>query len=194
VDWPAALYDKIAHMKIQITTSLLNCVMFSLLAGSAVGQEKAVEVPLREKEVVIEASGEATTATLAGRRDLAKYAEGGHFYFKSFIVKPAERSEHFSKLAKFLIEKLAENQLAYVRATYVGVDAGATYHYFIEPDRDGRWAVTTRMVGWHALPNGERIVDFPKAYRLQKVEHDSVILEIKFFGKSNQEIERLRIR
>lgn len=181
-------------MTIQITTSLLNLVLVSLLVGSAMGQEKTVEKPLRGKGIIFDASGEARTANLVGRRDLTKYADGGHFKFKYFSLKPDERSKDISSLAKFLVDRLEGKHLAYVRATFTGIDAGTTYHFFVEPDRGGRWAVTTKMAGWHALPNGDRIVDFPRAYRLAKAEHDPNIIELKFFGKSDQEIEQLRIK
>lgn len=181
-------------MKIQIAASILNLVIFSLLVGSAIGQEKTVEKPLKGKGVTFDASGEAQTANLVGRRDLTKYADGGHFKFKYFSLKPDERSKDISSLANFLVDGLEGKHLAYARATFTGIDAGATYHFFVEPDRGGRWAVTTRMVGWHALPNGNRIVDFPRAYRLAKAEQDAKIIELKFFGKSDQEIEQLRIK
>jgi hypothetical protein len=181
-------------MKIQRPASIWNVVIFFLLVGSAIGQEQTVEKPLTGKGVIFDASGQAQTANLVGRRDLTKYADGGHFKFKYFSLEPDERSKDFSSLAKFLVDRLEGKHLAYARATFMGIDAGATYHFFVEPDRSGEWAVTTRMVGWHALPNGNRIVDFPRAYRLEKVEHDARIIEVKFFGKSDQGIETLKIK
>ena len=80
-------------MKIQIAASLLNLIIFSLLVDSAMGQKKTVEKPLKGKAVIFDASGEAKTAKLAGRRDLTKYADGGHFKFKYYTLKPGERSK-----------------------------------------------------------------------------------------------------
>jgi hypothetical protein len=176
-------------MKMGFMAAILKLPLFLLFATSAVGQTRAVEKPLDAKDIVYESSGEATTESLAGRRDLSKYADGGHFKFRYFSPKPDERAQDISSLAKFLIDRLDEKQLGYVRATFVGIDAGATYHFFIEPDRDGRWTVRTMAVGWHALSNGSRMIRFPLTYRLEQTKN-----ELKFFGKSGRRIEQLVIK
>lgn len=178
-------------MKIQTATAILSWAVFPLLTGSVMSQGRTVEKQLKGKGVTLAASDEASTRTLTGRRDLTKYADGGHFKFKYFPVKPDEQRTKVSNLSNFLIDNLAGQRLAYLRVTHTGIDAGATYHFFVEPDRSGRWGITTRMIGWHALGKGGRVVDFPRAYRLESVEQPSRILELKFFDKLGDEIEQL---
>jgi hypothetical protein len=163
-------------------------------ATFVVAQERVIENPINPKILILMENGETSMEGLSGRRDLSQYAQGGHYDFRTNPLGIRRGNQKLSDLAEFLSRNLEEKHLGYVRVTYVGIDAGASYHFFIEPDRSGLWAITTRMVGWHALPNGNRVVDFPKAYRIAKVEDNAKILKLKFFGKSGDEIEQLKIK
>jgi len=175
--------------------SLIKILCVALLFGvhTVSGQDHTKEKPLSGKEILIGEFGEASIRNLAGKRDLSRYEHGGHSDFRTYTLGRVRGNANLTHLAEFLVEKLKDKKLAYARASFNSPDAGATYHYFVEPDPKGDWGISTRMVGWHAL-GLNRVVDFPRADSLVKSEHDSKIIALKFFRKSGEEIQQLVIR
>jgi hypothetical protein len=123
----------------------------------------------QEKEsIVLGELGEVLTNRIAQKRDLAQYQQGGHFDCRIHFLDGQRGTCRQSDLNEFIWQNWHRRRLAYVRLTRNSPDAAATYHIFIEPNPKGAWTIFCRLARWHALPGGSGVVEFPRAYSVEK--------------------------
>ena len=148
---------------------LLKTGFVAILLLSVGAQISAQKIKIRKTRLISGANGEVTAHDIAGKRDLNKYAQGGHFDCRIYVLSREKRQCDLSAFRLFLWENWSKKTRAYVRLTENSPDAGATAHYFIEPDEKGAWTIVRRLARWGAIPPGvSEIVDFPRIYRVEQ--------------------------
>jgi hypothetical protein len=176
---------------IQILLGFSVCAAFNSAQTRHSGSDDGTgEKKLRGDQIKTTEFGEVTTAKLAGKRDLSRYLQGGHHDCRDYFLSPQKGQCTIDELNQFILSNWSNRQLGYVRLTRNTPDAGATLHIFIEPNKTGQWTVLYRMVRWHAFgPNS--IIDFPRAYFVEKSASESPEGKLTFKDKFGHSIPEL---
>jgi hypothetical protein len=103
--------------------------------------------------VSVREDGELTVNTIAENRDLNLYDQAGHFDCRYYTLErfADNQKQQFIEMAlaqprEFIWEHWQQKRRGYIRITFDSVDAVSTSHIFIEPDANGVWKVTWRIV------------------------------------------------
>jgi len=90
---------------------------------------------------------EWTTKDITQKRDINQYNEGGHFWCS---LRPwgneEDRLTGEKKVRDFIWQHWMEKKRGYIKLSCASVDTSNTYHYFIEPDKNGNWSVVIRVI------------------------------------------------
>src|SRR5215204_1040366 len=102
-------------MKIKAFATCSACMVLLLTASFAIAQGKAIENPIKAKNLILMENGETSVEGLPGRRDLSRYGQGGHYDFRTNPLGVRKGNQTLSDLAEFLTTNLIEKHLGYVR-------------------------------------------------------------------------------
>lgn len=136
----------------------------------------------------VDKTGALTTASISEGRQLSAYADGGHFDCRQFTEMALKRPEAAKKKVAASLRSAREfiwthwqtKKRGYVRVTRNSVDATGTSHLFIEPDAEGHWQITWRIVRQHALIKDNNVSDVPTFRTAERFESkDGYILVFK---------------
>ncbi len=130
----------------------------------------AQKTKTKEAEIIFGEYGEVTVKDLFQKRDMTSYEQGGNYDCREYVFKGKRGECDKQKFREFIWKNWSDKKSAYVRITENSLDAGATRHFFIEPDKKGNRTIVCRMVRWHALPGGNEILDFPTIYSVEQIE------------------------
>ena len=156
-------------LKISFTTTILFTSCFSTFAQNR--QTKNDSLKIKKVEIIFGENGEATIKDITQKRNMTQYEQGGNFDCRTYIFNGKRGECDKNKFRDFIWQNWFEKKRAYVRVTENSPDVGGTFHYFIEPDKNGEWSIIRRLVRWHALPPGIReIVDFPKVFSVEQIK------------------------
>lgn len=114
-----------------------------------------------------------TVKNLTESRNLSEYEDGGNFDCRDFgdidkLSIPCDSE----KLKEFIWQHWNEKKKGYVRVSGDSVDAGATTHYFIEPNEKNAWIVKIKIVRWSAIIKEKNPVQtFLPIVSIEKIEN-----------------------
>ena len=108
-------------------------------------------------------SNPALTREIAQGRNLELYDKSGDFN----AIEPIDGSRHHGKirriaaLRKFIWEHWQKKRRGYITLSESGIDAGWTWHIFIEPTQKEDWHIALRIVSRSFLPPPEDGKPYP---------------------------------
>lgn len=130
-------------------------------------------------KVFVNPNGELTIKQITQNRKIAHYDYGGsidctrlwlkNFKF-TFNTRPKGLCDE-NEARNFIWEHWVSKQRGYLRIRYSGIDTSNTEHIFIEPDKNGNWAIRWRSVNASAITRGGEVADFAKIVSVQRTEN-----------------------
>jgi hypothetical protein len=137
--------------------------------------------------------GGLTTETITGMRNMSLYEDGGHFDCRGVTLvalkKPNEERTRIASAMKrartFIWEHWQLKKRGYVRLTFNSVDATSTSHIFIEPDSDGVWQVT-----WRIVRHNDELDDVPTIRAVERKDVDGHTV-LMFMAADGTQLETL---
>ncbi len=192
---------------------LASLIIFCLLNGCAkevdtdslgLGKSSAVIVkPIKNKppiQIISREDGELLTSTITQDRNLRLYEQGGHCDCEMIFSLQAGKLEQTTILRRvkfdlenarrFIWNHWEQKQRGYIRLSFRGIDAGSTWHIFIEPDGEENWVVNIREVVTQAMEEA-RLHDLAKISFVERKRKSKNESELIFKDVTGTTIEHL---
>ena len=136
-----------------------------------------------------------TTKNISQGRDLSQYEKGGHIDCRDWAAKDKLSLECNERILRdFVWSHWNGRKRGYITMSGDSVDASATLHIFIEPNKKGEWIIIWRIARFQALFGGRfSIDDFPIVTFVERFENNinkdewKLILKDKL-GKTRREL------
>ena len=155
----------------KINKKILKTSFVYLLLLAVCSSTSAQNRKFRRSEIILGEYGEVTTEKITQNRDMKLYERGGNFDCRTYALSEERGQCDEIKFAEFIWRNWSKKTRAYVLYSVNTPDAGATYHYFIEPDEKGVWSIACRLARWHAIPEiGNAVIEIFRIYSVERIE------------------------